>query len=68
MGLILSFGLVESNSFIQSAGFIKALLTLMDGSVINLRKTLLLYFIFKEQDVRKTVEVAQLQYIHISSV
>lgn len=41
--------------------FIKALLTLMDVSAIDLRKTLLLYFIFKEQDVRKTVKVAQLQ-------
>lgn len=65
MGFILGFGLVEQNSFIQYPGFIKALLTLMDVIVINLRKTLLLYFIFKKLDVRK---VAQLQNIHISSL
>lgn len=40
----------------------------MDKSTIDLHKTLLLYFIFKEQDVRKTVKAAQLQHSHQFSV
>lgn len=64
MGFILSFGLVEPNSFIQYSGFIKALLTLMDVIVINLRKTLLLYFIFKKLDVRKVESGSVTEYSH----
>lgn len=64
MGFILGFGLVEQNSFIQYPGFIKALLTLMDVIVINLRKTLLLYFIFKKLDVRKVESGSVTEYSH----
>lgn len=58
-GALVWLNLTLSYVSILAFQFIDPVQAQMGIRVITLRKTLLLYFIFKVQDVRKTVRVAQ---------